>query len=137
MLAGPVVFRRRIGLRVARGDLVEGVERPDPLAGREILGHDRAVRQRGDPVGQPLRRHAHAREVPGPGGDDDHLLARLRDGRRGQRNRGGAAQRRAREKPTTFHGVLPWSRCGPGLSPGPLSAAGLAERPGRHNAAGV
>jgi hypothetical protein len=83
MLADPVVVGADIGLRVARRDFVEHVERADALTGGEVFDLEVALRQLTDPRSQPLSGNAKAREVPGPGGNDGQGLATLRDRRRG------------------------------------------------------
>jgi hypothetical protein len=156
MLAFPVVVRAVVGLGVARGDLVERIERADALAGGEVLHLDAAVAHLLDALGEALGAGVEAGEVARPGGDHGDLDPVLHDGRcrggrglgRGRRggrlllarhDGGGAAgadddaDGGAGEKVTTIHGLLP-GKCASDASggrpvSGPLRRVPLLGRP--------
>ncbi len=74
MLALPVVVGGDIGLGVAGGDFVEGVEGADALACGEVLHCELAVCQLLDPRRQALGRNTEPGKIAWPGGNDGHFL---------------------------------------------------------------
>ena len=108
MLAFPIVVGGMVGLGVAGGDFVKGVEGADALAGGEVLDLNAAVRRVLDFLRQTLGAGAKTGEIAAPGRNDHHLDPLLGQGGGGQRAGGGTANggcAGAFDKGSSFHQI--------------------------------